>query len=100
MTFIYILTLAEIYQNPKNWTPDTNEILDKHFNYLEEKFDQGILKHVGRTELAFDDPNMHGYVVFEEYDEDLARVLIENDPAVLSGVMTAILLPYKLLFSN
>ena len=49
---------------------------------------------MGRTQN--NDENTFGICIFEAEDEAAARRIMENDPAVLGGVMTATLYPYKI----
>jgi uncharacterized protein len=99
MQFVYILTLNEKYHDLKNWTEETNEIQGKHFNYLKTLFNQGIMKHVGRTDLDFGHQDLHGYAIFESENEDNANDIMNNDPAVCNGLMRAKLLPYRIVFN-
>ena len=41
------------------------------------------------------DESTFGNAIFEAEDEATARMIMENDPAVKNGVMTATLYPYK-----
>ena len=98
MQFIYILTLSEKFQYPAHWTNEENQTLDKHFLYLKGLFESGVMKHVGRTDLNYGDDNLNGYAIFESESEELAREIMQNDPAVQGGIMSAKLLPYKIVF--
>lgn len=48
---------------------------------------------VGRTQN--NDESTIGIAIFEAVDESAARTLMQNDPAVAEGVMTAELFPYQ-----
>lgn len=48
---------------------------------------------VGRTQNS--DESTFGIAIFEAEDELAARRIMENDPAVAGGVMSARLYPYK-----
>lgn len=98
MQYLYILTLSEQYRNPANWTEDINRIQGEHFNYLKALFEKGVMKHVGRTDVSFDSSDLHGYAVFEAENEAAAISLMSGDPAISNGIMTARLLPYKIVF--
>jgi uncharacterized protein YciI len=49
---------------------------------------------MGRTQN--NDESTFGIAIFEAEDESAARRLMENDPAVVGGVMQATLYPYKI----
>jgi uncharacterized protein YciI len=99
MQFLYILTLNPKYHNLENWNEESNETMGLHFAYLQQKFAEGVMKHVGRTDLDFGNDDLHGYAVFEAASEDLALEIMNADPAVSNGLMSAKLLPYKIVFS-
>jgi uncharacterized protein YciI len=99
MEFLYILTLQPHYHTLTNWTEQTNETMGLHFAYLKKKFEDGVMKHVGRTDLDFGDDDLHGYAVFEAENREAALKIMNEDPAVSGGLMSARLLPYKIVFS-
>jgi uncharacterized protein len=98
MQFLYILSLNPQYHDLKNWTEQTNETMGLHFNYLKKKFEEGVMKHVGRTDLDFGHEDLHGYAVFEAENEGAAQKIMNDDPAVANGLMSAKLLPYRIVF--
>lgn len=98
MQFLYILTLHEKFHDSNNWTEETNTQLGLHFNYLKDKYEKGVMKHVGRTDLPYGDSSLHGYVIFEAENEAVAHSIMNNDPAVSHGIMHAKLLPYIIVF--
>lgn len=98
MQFIYILTLNEKFQYPAHWTNEENQTLDKHFLYLKKLFENGTMKHVGRTDLQYGHEDLNGYAIFETESEEHANEIMRNDPAVQGGIMSAKLLPYKIVF--
>ncbi len=65
------------------------EILGRHFAYLQGLAAQGKLFLAGRTLTT--DPQSMGIVIINSPDEDEARALMQADPAVAEGVMTAVL---------
>ena len=98
MQFLYILTLKPEYHSLENWTEQANETIELHFDYLKKKFEDGVMKHVGRTDLDFGHDDLHGYVVFESENQEMATSIMNNDPAVSNELMNAKLLPYKIVF--
>lgn len=89
--YIYKLVLIERLNQDENWTDEDNQIVDKHFNYLKELLNQNKLILAGRTT----NEDKFGIVIFEaETDED-AQEIMNNDPAILNGIMTGQLYPYR-----
>jgi len=77
----------------KGSTPEEAETISRHFAYLSDLTDKGVIILVGRTQNK--DESTIGLVIFEAEDESAARKIMENDPAVAGGVMRATLYPYK-----
>ena len=96
---MYILSLTPHYQIDANWTEETNQHLGQHFNYLKTLFETGVMKHVGRTDMPSAHEDLHGYAIFEAADVGAATAIMNNDPAIVNGIMTAKLLPYIIVFS-
>lgn len=74
--------------------------MNTHFNYLKNLFEQGIMKHVGRTDMSFESEDLNGYAIFETDSNESANAIMNNDPAVLDGLMSAKLLPYIVVFQK
>src|SRR5215813_3691660 len=91
-TYIYVLRLAAKFQDEHAWTKEDHAVAQRHFERLKAAADHGPVILAGRTEEAAD--KTFGLVIFEAPDEKAARVFMENDPAVKSGLMTAELHPY------
>lgn len=91
--FIYVLRLIPKLLDEANWTDTERQIVGVHFNYLKDLLANGRLILAGRT-LNLDEKGM-GIVVFEAANETAARAIMENDPAVVQGIMTAELFPYR-----
>lgn len=49
---------------------------------------------VGRTQNS--DESTFGIAIFKAENEEAARTIMENDPAVVGGVMQAQLFPYRI----
>jgi uncharacterized protein len=79
-------------------TPEEDEIIDQHLAYVEDLTQKGILIMVGRTLNT--DATGFGLTIFEAEDEIAAREIMENDPAVKNGIMTATLYPYRVALSQ
>lgn len=87
---MYILepVRAGLATNP---TPQEDAAVERHFAHLQDMLAAGRLLLAGRT--LEDSP--FGIVIFEAETEAEARSIMESDPAVRDGVMTAVLHPYR-----
>lgn len=74
-------------------TPEEAETVSRHFAYLSDLTEKGVMILVGRTQDK--DESTFGIAIFEAEDESAARKIMEGDPAVAGGVMSATLYPYK-----
>jgi len=93
--FSYLLQLKNeaLISDPDAWTEKDNNIVSIHFAYLQNLLQQGTLLMAGRSLVAT--PNNFGIVVFEAESEVEACQIMENDPAVKQGLMTAELHPFR-----
>lgn len=89
--YIYKLVLIERLNQDENWTNEDNQIVDKHFNYLKELLNQNKLILAGRTT----NEDKFGIVIFEAESDESAQEIMNNDPAILNGIMTGELYPYR-----
>jgi uncharacterized protein YciI len=91
--FLYVLRLVPRLRSPGAWTPEDEAVVDRHFACLKERAAAGKVRLAGRTSepeaLTF------GLCLLEAADEPEARALMESDPAVAQGVMTAELHPFR-----
>ncbi len=90
--YLYTLKPARLEMLIKS-TPAEDEIVGRHFNRLKALTEQGVVILAGRT--TNEDESTFGIVIFEAETDRLAQELMENDPAVKEGVMTAKLFPYR-----
>ena len=91
--WIYVLKVARLEMLTEGSTPEENEIVSRHFAYFKDLTEKGVMILMGRTQN--NDETTFGIAIFEAEDEAAARTIMENDPAVKNGVMTATLYPYK-----
>lgn len=70
------------------------EILGRHFAYLKRLCDEGVVELAGRTLEG--DERTFGLVVLRAASEAQARSLMQSDPAVKEGVMSAELFPFRI----
>ena len=82
--------LAMVTEGP---TPEEAETVSRHFAYLKDLTEKGVMFIVGRTQNK--DENTFGIAIFEAEDESAAQRIMANDPAVIGGVMHATLYPYR-----
>ena len=91
--WIYVLKVGRLEMLIEGSMPEEDEIVGRHFAYLKDLTEKGVMVLVGRTQTA--DESTFGIAIFEAENEEAARTIMENDPAVVAGVMHATLYPYK-----
>jgi uncharacterized protein YciI len=74
-------------------TSEESETVSQHFNYLKELMEEGVVILAGRT-LNTDDSSF-GIIIFNADNDAAAQSIVDNDPAVMGGVMRAALFPYR-----
>ncbi|HMU47659.1 MAG TPA: YciI family protein [Chitinophagaceae bacterium] len=94
--YLGVLTLTEKFKDEKNWTEKEQSIVGEHFQRLVKMKEEGIVILAGRTELALNDPEMMGLVVFSAKDDKEALQFMMDDPAVKNKIMIAKVHPYGL----
>jgi uncharacterized protein YciI len=75
-------------------TPEEAEIIGEHFTYLEHLTREGIAVLIGHT-LTTDQDTM-GIVIYKAGSDEEARTLMNADPAVSKGMMSAKLYPFRI----
>jgi uncharacterized protein YciI len=93
--FLYRLELVRKDMLRTGPTDREQAVVAEHFAYLQDLNVQGVIIFVGRT-LSTDE-NAMGLAVFRAESEDAARQIMNSDPAVAKGVMTATLYPFKVV---
>ena len=91
--YIYILRLIPRLLETANWTQEDNAIIEDHFMKLQELLKEGTLILAGKTGGL--DENTFGIVILNAENEAQAMQLMNNDPAVLKGIMSARLFPFN-----
>ena len=91
--WLYYLKPTRLGMVTEGATSEEAEIVGRHFAYLKDLTEKGVMILMGRTQN--NDDATFGIAIFEAEDEAAARKIMENDPAVKNGVMTATLYPYK-----
>ena len=96
MHFIYVLKLSEQYNEATNWDEETNRIMGLHWDYLVDLHKKGTVQVVGRTNYETGHPDLTGICIFKAEDEAAATQIMNQDPCVKYGVMTARVHPFNL----
>lgn len=89
-----VLTLTEKFKTESNWTPADQGIVGEHFQRLQKMKEAGIVVLAGRMQLAMNDPEMKGLVIFYAKDEKEALQFMQEDPAVKNKIMETKVYPY------
>jgi uncharacterized protein len=92
--WIYVLKVTRLEMLTEGATPEEDRIVGQHFAYLQDLTEGGVVILMGRTQN--NDETTFGIVIFEAEDEPTARSVMQSDPAVRNGVMTATLYPYRI----
>ncbi len=92
--YLYKLQPTRIDMILQGSTPEEEQIVTDHFNYLKTLTEDGVVILFGRT-LNMDE-NTFGIVIFRAESEESARNIMLNDPAVKGNVMCAELYPYRI----
>ena len=90
--FIYVLRLVPRLHADSAWTKEDKAVLERHFVRFQDAAKSGQLILAGRTSEPGD--KTLGIAIFEAPDEDAARKFVQEDPAVVGGLMTAELHPF------
>ncbi|MHC0036154.1 YciI family protein [Pseudoneobacillus sp. C159] len=98
MEFIYILKLIPRLLTAENWTESDNNLVKEHFQRLLNLKHENKLILAGKTDNL--DETTFGIVILQVENEQAARTIMENDPTVKSGIMTAELYPYSVAIYN
>ncbi|HXH18340.1 MAG TPA: hypothetical protein VNJ07_04580 [Chitinophagales bacterium] len=94
--FIYHLKLIPHYRLESNWKDETREIVTRHFNHLRENCDRGNVLLAGRSALPIEDADNFGICIFEAASLRDAQQFMDNDPALIHGIMTGKVYPFSL----
>jgi uncharacterized protein YciI len=92
--FLYVLRPVRPEMLTQGPTAEEIAVVSRHFAYLEDLTRKGTMILVGRT--TEDNEDTIGLAVFEAESESAARQIMARDPAVLEGVMSAHLHPFRI----
>jgi uncharacterized protein YciI len=96
--FLYRLQLVRGDMLRTGPTDSEQAVVAEHSAYLRNLNAQGVIILVGRTLNT--DENAMGLTVFRAESEDAAREIMNGDPAVKKGVMTATLYPFRVVLQG
>ena len=96
--FLYKLQLVRGDMLRSGPTDSEQAVVAEHFAYLQDLNAQGVIILVGRTLNT--DENTMGLTIFRAESEDTARQMMNGDPAVKKGVMTATLYPFRVILQG
>lgn len=92
-TFLYRIQPTRSEMLSDGPTEDEAGIIAEHFEYLTALTKSGQVLMAGRT--LTDDEASFGVVVFTADTPEQAKALAQADPAVIKGVMTHELFPFR-----
>jgi len=96
--FIYVLHLVRKDMLRTGPTAAEQAVVAEHFAYLQDLTAKGAIILVGRTQTT--DEHTMGIAIFRAESEDGALAIMNTDPAVKKGVMTATLYPFKVVLQG
>ncbi len=96
--FLYKLQLVRGDMLRTGPTAAEQATVAEHFAYLQDLTAKGVVIFVGRT-LNTDESTM-GLAVLRAESEKAARQIMNSDPVVKQGVMTATLYPFKVVLQG
>lgn len=96
--FLYKLQLVRGDMLRTGPTAAEQAVVAEHFAYLQDLNAQGAIILVGRTLTT--DENAMGLAIFRADSEDAARQIMNSDPAVTKGLMSATLYPFKVVLQG
>lgn len=96
--WLYVLRPVRAEMLTTGPTADEQAAISRHAEHVSQLAERGVMIMVGRTQTTT--PDTIGLAVFMAEDEPAARTVMDSDPAVQSGVMTAELFPYRIAFGN
>lgn len=87
--YCYLLRLYPEYFDLDGWTDEATETVNRHFNYLKDLSEKGILILAGRTLNEPMTEEDFGIAILETSTRAEAESIMENDPCIKGRVMYA-----------
>lgn len=91
--YLYRIQPTRLEMLTEGPTERESDVTSRHFAYLKSLLENGVLILAGRT--LNDDESTFGITILNAETEEIARGIVNNDPAVREGVMRAELFPYR-----
>jgi uncharacterized protein len=91
--YIYILRLIPKFWDGTQWTEKESQIVSEHYAKLQDMITSGSLILAGKTDR--EDEHGFGIVIFKAKNDTEATKVMNNDPGVKKGIMTATLNNYS-----
>lgn len=91
--WLYVLKVTRLEMLSKGATEEEDRVVLAHYNHLKQLKEEGVTILMGRT--TNDGEDTMGLVIFRAKSEAEAIRIMESDPAILGGVMSATLYPYR-----
>ena len=96
--YLYILRATRPELTVTGPTDAEMPALGAHAAYLQRLADEGVMIVAGRTQRTH--VSDFGLAVFRAESDAAAEEIMRNDPAIVQGVMTAELFPYRIAFGT
>jgi uncharacterized protein len=94
--YLYRLKVVRLGLLTQGPTEQEAAAVADHYAYLKRLHAEGRILMAGRTQTA--DENTFGIVVFIADSDEAAQELMQGDPTLSRGVMTAELFPFSVAF--
>jgi uncharacterized protein YciI len=91
--YLYVLKPTRLAMLTDGPTEHEQKVVAEHFAHLSRLTEAGVMILVGRTQNA--DETTVGLAIFCAESDEAAREIVNSDPIVINGVMTASLFPYR-----
>jgi uncharacterized protein YciI len=96
--FIYFLRPKRLEMVTKGPTGEEAQVLTEHGNYLKALAARSVVTLAGRT--TNNDETTVGIVIVNAPDEAVAQSIMESDPFVKNGLMSATLFPFRIAYKS
>jgi uncharacterized protein YciI len=93
--YLYRLRLVDPGKLSNGFSEADLQTMTRHRDYLSRLIEDGTAILAGRTDAG---EATFGVAIYKAADEHAARAIMEADPAVAEGLMTAELFPFFLAF--